>query len=311
MSVIKAIDLAYVRVRAPDFDQARLFLADFGLIENSRDGERLGFRGLGPEPEILTVEPGGRGLVAIGFAAGARDDLERFAQAANSRVTERMGRGGGWQVVVHDPDGNQIELIWGVTPVEPVAVDRPHTNEGSDRYRRQGSVRRPASGPAHVLRLGHVVLTTPQPEPLAQWYRDMFGFLVSDVVYDGSEDNVLLSFNRLDLGDEYVDHHVFQTMIGPPRGIHHISFEVLDIDDLYIGHQFLTERGYRHMWGVGRHKQGSQIFDYWIDPSGVMYEHWTDTDLLNADWTPGIESAAASQGPWGPPMPAEFITQVG
>lgn len=311
MSVVKAIDLAYVRVRAPDLEQARIFFKDFGFIENPSDGDALSLRGLGPEPEILIVEPGSRGLAAIGFAAGQQHDLDRFAEAAGGVVSRRNRPGGGWQAIAHDPDGNQVELVWGITPVEAISIDRPNTNESGDRHRRRGDVRRPPSGPSHILRLGHVVLTTQQPEPLAQWYRDMFGFLVSDVIYDGSKDNVLLSFNRLDRGNEYVDHHVFQTMIGPTGGIHHISFEVLDIDDLYIGHQYLSGKGYRHMWGVGRHKQGSQIFDYWIDPSGIMYEHWTDTDLLNAAWTPGVESAEASQGPWGPPMPAEFITQAG
>lgn len=311
MSVVKVVDLAYVRVRAPDLERARRFLTDFGLIALETTGAPLSFRGLGPEREILIVESGERGLAAIGFAAAQRDDLDCFAQAANGRVAERSGPGGGWKAIAHDPDGNRVELVWGIEPVEPVSIDHPPPNDSSDRHRRCGHARRPRQGPSHVLRLGHVVLTTPQPEPLAQWYRDMFGLLVSDVIYAGQEDNVLLSFNRLDRGDEFVDHHVFQTLAGPPGGIHHISFEVLDIDDLYVGHQHLAERGYRHMWGIGRHKQGSQIFDYWIDSSGIMYEHWTDTDMLNASWTPGRESVETSQGPWGPPMPPEFITQVG
>ena len=311
MAVVKVTDLAYVRVRAPDIEAARKFLTDFGLIEVETARQGLGFRGLGPEPEILAVETGDRGLAAIGFAVASREDLDRFAAAAQGEVSERDGLGGGWQAVVHDPDGNRIELVCGIAPVEPVPIAGPLTNEGRDRLRRRGDVRRPQGGPSHVLRLGHIVLTTPRPEPLARWYRDKFGPLVSDVIYDGSKDNILLSFNRLDRGEEFVDHHVFQTLVGPQGGIHHISFEVLDIDDLHMGNIHLSERGYRHMWGIGRHKQGSQIFDYWVDPSGIMYEHWTDTDLLNADWTPGIEPADATRGPWGPPMPPEFITQVG
>ena len=311
MAVVKVTDLAYVRVRSPDLKATGQFLTDFGLIEVKSTKTELRFRGLGPEPEILIAEAGDRGLAAIGFAVAAREELDRFAATVQAEVCEHDGLGGGWRVAAHDPDGNRIELVCGVAQADPLQVPGPLMNEGRDRLRRRGEVRRPQEGPSHVLRLGHIVLTTPRPEELARWYREMFGFLVSDVIYQGNKDNVLLSFNRLDRGEEYVDHHVFQTLAGPPGGIHHISFEVLDIDDLYVGNTYLSKRGYRHMWGIGRHKQGSQIFDYWIEPSGIMYEHWTDTDLLNAEWTPGVEPVDATQGPWGPPPPPDFITQVG
>ncbi len=312
MPVVKVTDLAFVRVRAPDFEQARSFFKDLGLIEVGTDGDLLSFRGLGPEREILAVEPGPSGLAAVGFAVAQRSDLDRFATAANGTISPRSGQGGGWEAVAYDPDGNRVELVWGISPFEPISVSCLPMNDSSDRQRRRGDVRRPRSGrPSHILRLGHVVLTTPQPQQLARWYREVFGFLVSDEIFAGSEDNVLLSFNRIDRGDEFVDHHVFQTLAGPLGGIHHISFEVLDIDDLQVGSAYLAEKGHRHMWGVGRHKQGSQIFDYWIDPFGVMYEHWTDTDLLNAASVPGKESIETAQGAWGPPMPPEFITQVG
>lgn len=40
------------------------------------------------------------------------------------------------------------------------------------------------------------------------------------------------------------------------------------------------------MWGVRRHLLGSQIFDYWYDPSGFTIEHYTDGDVVNEDNTP-------------------------
>jgi len=312
MSVIKVTDLAFVRVRAPDLDKARAFFKDFGFIETEGEGGRLAFRGLGPEREIVAVEPAeSSGLAAIGFAVAEREDLDRFAAAAGGTVSERSGPGGGWQAIASDPDGNRLELVWGIEPLEPISVERQVMNDSRDRHRRRGDLFRPPVGPSHILRLGHVVLTTPQPLPLAAWYRETLGLLVSDEVYAGSEDNVILSFNRIDRGEEYVDHHVFQTLNGPAGGIHHISFEVLDLDDLQVGSEYLTDKGYRHMWGIGRHKQGSQIFDYWIDPFGIMYEHWTDTDMLNATSAPGKLSVEESAGPWGPPVPPEFLTQVG
>jgi hypothetical protein len=86
---------------------------------------------------------------------------------------------------------------------------------------------------------------------------------------------------------------------------------VMDLDDLQCGSAHLARLNYRHMWGIGRHKQGSQIFDYWIDPFGMMYEHWTDSDMLNARSVATLAPIEEAAGPWGPPMPQAFITQVG
>ena len=76
--------------------------------------------------------------------------------------------------------------------------------------------------------------------------------------------------NRVELVHVQVEHHVFQALKGEPTALHHVSFEVQDIDELHIGHRAFAEVGYKHMWGIGRHLQGSRIFDYWLDPFGTM-----------------------------------------
>jgi hypothetical protein len=35
---------------------------------------------------------------------------------------------------------------------------------------------------------------------------------------------------------------------------------------------WLAKKKYKSVWGVGRHILGSQIFDYWWDPTGFMIE---------------------------------------
>lgn len=50
---------------------------------------------------------------------------------------------------------------------------------------------------------------------------------------------------------------------GPKYHVHHSSFEVHDFDIQSLGHQWLREKDYDLVWGVGRHVLGSQIFDYW------------------------------------------------
>ena len=123
---------------------------------------------------------------------------------------------------------------------------------------------------------------TPDFDRAVQWYRETLGLLPSDEVFRGEPDHVVGSFNRLDRGAEFVDHHVLYVMRGEKTGLNHISFEVQDFDDVLVGHEHLKASGYRPTWGVGRHALGSQVFDYWFDPWDRVHEHWTDSDRLNA-----------------------------
>ena len=70
---------------------------------------------------------------------------------------------------------------------------------------------------------------------------------------------------------------------GIEEKVEHSAYEVLDLDALGQGQQVLRAQGHRHMWGIGRHLLGSQLFDYWFDPDGFEYEHYTDGDVFTAD----------------------------
>ena len=135
-------------------------------------------------------------------------------------------------------------------------------------------------GPSHIKRLGHFVVMSKNFEKTLGWYREMLGFRCSDEFYAGDPNNVVGSFNRLDRGDDYVDHHAFFCIRGDKSGLNHLSYEAADIDDVMAGHEQLEKKGYQHMWGIGRHLIGSQLFDYWADPWGRVHEHWADTDVL-------------------------------
>ena len=70
--------------------------------------------------------------------------------------------------------------------------------------------------------------------------------------------------------------------LGPSRRYVHSAYQVADLDAMASGGKFLKERGYRRAWGIGRHIEGSQIFDYWRDPNNVMVEHFTDGNLFDS-----------------------------
>lgn len=309
--MIKVRDIAFGRLRSPDLDLAEEFLADFGMIRAERTADRLYMRGTDPEPFIHVTHLGEPGFVGLAFDARSEEDLRTIAGAEGASGIENLDEpGGGKRVRLTDPHGYQVEVVWGRERVAPVEVARFPVNTGSDRNVRAGALTRIDAGPSHVKRLGHAVVMTTDLRGGTDWYRDRLGLVPSDEVYvEGDEEKVVATFNRVDAGAEYVDHHTFLCVAGDKIGLNHLAFEVQDIDDVFMGHAHLRGRGrYEHMWGTGRHVLGSQVFDYWLDPWGRVHEHWTDSDRLNDRNAPNLVPAEVGfQSQWGEAVPERFI----
>jgi catechol 2,3-dioxygenase-like lactoylglutathione lyase family enzyme len=243
--------------------------------------------------------------LGLAFFCESEADLERFARAPGAEGIEHLDEpGGGLRVRVTDPNGYQMEVLFGLEELEPLPARKV--------TRAAGEVLRIPPGPSQVKRLGHAVLSTPQAKEKIKWYREMFGFLPSDEIYAGAKDNIIASFNRCDRGESYVDHHTFLCVEGPTAGLNHLAYEVQNFDDLMLGHTHLAAAGrYRHWMGVGRHLIGSQVFDYWQDPWGRAHEHWWDTDQLSSRHAPNqipVEEGLLSQ--WGGHIPEAFVRHV-
>ncbi len=313
MSWIKATDMAYGRLRSPDLDRQEEFLTRFGLIRVARTPTALYMRGTDPFHHIHVTEKGDPKFVGFAYYAASEDDLRTIARAPGATGIETLDEpGGGKRVRLTDPNGYQIEVVHGIEAVEPIKIPpRQKLNSGEHPLARAGELMRLPKGPSHVKRIGHGVLNTPKFDETIAWFRDTLGFICSDDVYAENKKNLIGSFNRLDRGDDYVDHHVFFCLRHEKTGLNHLSFEVLDIDDVAMGHHYLKQFDYEHMWGLGRHVLGSQVYDYWADPWRRVHEHWADSDRLNlkngSNLVP-VEEALVSQ--WGEPPPEKFINHA-
>ena len=304
MSIIRAVDVSHVRFTAPDLVRMRGFLDAFGLDCFEEHGVLYG-RGSDGAPFAHVTERGKPTFVGIGLRAESRSDLEALAEAENVHVEALAAPGGGDVVRLHDPDGNQVEVVAGQAWGEqrPHAAETPF-NSAAQRRRFREPVRL-AKGPSHVRRLGHVVLNVRDFPTSEAWYKDRFGFITSDEI-EAAPDLPMGAFMRCDRGDQPTDHHtLFLAQLPTGVGFNHAAFEVSGFDDLMLGHAHLKAAGHKQAWGVGRHKLGSQIFDYWKDPWGRELEHWTDGDLFNAADEPRkatVEDLLGVQ--WGMPFPA-------
>jgi catechol 2,3-dioxygenase-like lactoylglutathione lyase family enzyme len=313
MAWIKATDIAYGRFRAPDLDVMEEFLTNFGLVRSDRTPSALYMRGTDPPHHIHITEKGEPKVVGLAYYAESEDDLTRLAKAPGASAVEAIDEpGGGKRVRLIEPNGYQIEVVHGIATLPAITTRRQKLNTGEEPLSRAGELMRLPKGPSHVKRVAHGVLMTPKFEETLAWFRETLGFICSDDVYAGDKSNLIGSFNRCDRGDIYVDHHVFFCLRHEKTGLNHLSFEVPDIDDVAMGHDYLKQSGkYEHMWGIGRHVLGSQVYDYWADPWGRVHEHWADSDRLNlangSNLVP-VDEALISQ--WGEAPPEKFINHA-
>jgi catechol 2,3-dioxygenase-like lactoylglutathione lyase family enzyme len=155
-----------------------------------------------------------------------------------------------------------------------------------------------------------VVLQTTKYREALDWYLDHLGMIVSDFLYyQGHRDRgPVMSFIRCDRGQTPADHHTLAMALGPSNRYIHSAYQVSDIDAMGAGARYLAGLGYHRSWGIGRHIQGSQIFDYWRDPDDVMVEHFSDGDVFDCTLEPGWAPFTASGlSQWGPPITKDFL----
>lgn len=306
--IIRIKDIAWIRLQSPDLGLQEDYLTTFGLMPAVRTEHALYMRGTDPVHHIHITEKGEPAVLGIAFWARSLDDLHKLARDADgvSAVEDLDEPGGGKRVRLTDVNGLNIEIVWGVETAAEIPVQQQALNFGYNKSARTGQLLRVDHRPSRVKRIGHAVIATPDIDRSVTWAHKHLGIVRSDDVHAEDDPNFLLaSFNRVDAGPEFVDHHVLMFGRHQKTGLNHVSFEVQDFDDLAVGHDALMAKfPDLHLWGLGRHTLGSQIFDYWKDPWGRVHEHWTDTDVLNDSHefrrhpkSTGLHSQWGSQAP--------------
>jgi len=306
-----AVDLAQVTYMAPDLDVMEGFLTAFGKTKaEGSDAETLYMRGTGTQHHIhVTRKAEKQRFIGASFEMAALADLEELAAfEESSPVQESTEPGGGYEVVMHTPDGIEIKAVWGREKAEPIFDREPNLfNNIRDKNRVYDPVRAPVA-PATIARLGHFVLHVKDHDETMAWFKARFNWLDSDYFLPPGQDGPIVgTFVRLDLGKQLVDHHFALILQSDWVGVHHSAFEVIDLDAVMASHDYLVAQNYASDVGVGRHLLGSQVFDYWKDPFGFRIEHYTDGDVVDADFKPGKFNGASETTQWGNRPPLEFF----
>jgi catechol 2,3-dioxygenase-like lactoylglutathione lyase family enzyme len=309
--VVKVLDLAWLEFEKPDLERAALFAGAFGLATASRTESELQLRGSDAGAPCVVIRRGPRSrFVGPAFLAADSRDVVRLAEATGREVATLPENRGGVGVDLVDPSGVRVRVVADTHRLPALPAQQPLSwNVGHDPTR-VNATQRPPRAPATVQRLGHVVLQSNRYVETLDWYLQHLGLIVSDFLYYAGqrERGPVMSFIRCDRGSTPTDHHTLALALGPSNRYVHSAYQVADLDAMAAGGEYLRELGYRRSWGIGRHIQGSQVFDYWRDPDGLLVEHFSDGDLFDNTLAPGWAPMTASGlAQWGPPATKDFL----
>jgi len=309
--VVKVRGLSWLEFEKRDLDRTEAFARDFGFAVHSRTPDELQLRAARAGAPCLVVRRGPESrFLGLAFEAAERADLQTLAAAHHTLVEPLAQQGGGQAVLLVDPSGITVKVVHGVEPLPDTPLQAPQTWNIAGTTPRTNATQRPPREPARIERIGHIAMATRVFGQALDWYLDNFGLIVSDFLFlDGQrERGPAMAFIRCDRGSEPSDHHTLAMLLAPESGYVHSAYEVADLDALAAGGEYLRDLGYTRSWGIGRHIQGSQVFDYWRDPDRFMVEHYADGDVFDNTLEPGWAPLRASGlAQWGPPATADFL----
>jgi catechol 2,3-dioxygenase-like lactoylglutathione lyase family enzyme len=304
--VVKATGLAAIRLRRPDVGRARDFFEDFGLRTVTSAKDRASLRGRFDASPSVLVERGPTAYMGFDLLVDSSAELEHLSSHTGARIVHCAIRGCA-MVSLRDPDGVSVDVRVraGTEARGQLEAAAPANRPG--HAARINVARRDESGPVEIYRLGHTVFEVRHLLRSIQWYRELFGFVVSDCQLLPDDPVPVVAFLRFDRGDAPTDHHSLALASGLGHGHMHTAFEVLDMDAVARSQHWMSSKGRKHSWGIGRHRLGSQIFDYWRDPSGAQFEVYADGDVFDASVPTGYhEFVGTAQHQWGPPMSVDM-----
>lgn len=285
----------------PQLDDAQRFYEAFGL-EVQRVGDRLDLYTRGHDHRWGSVHQAGdrKQMAYVTFGIHAED-----VSAFKERI-ERLGIGcephplsDGQGLWLRNPDGTpwQLSVASKVSPGQKSpASPRAEVLPGQGAAPTRGMVK-----PVHPRWLSHVLFFTPDVVRMTQFSTDVLGLRLSDKSAD------IISFMH---GAHGSDHHLVAFAKSDAPGLHHTSWDVGSLDDVGSGAEQMRAAGFDRGWGLGRHVLGSNYFHYVRDPWGSYAEYSFDIDFVphDLDWPAADHLPHDSLYVWGPPMPADFIT---
>lgn len=291
-------------LEVPDIGPGIRFYTDAGLIADV-SGDVATFRCPDQDrPSIMLI--GGAPRKRLHHIALRATELDHIAAMVehhggrNVAAPEGFEDNGLW---LEDPHGMLIHLA-----DRPADAPLPATGDAFGinapgrvvRSGRSAVLPRSSYAPAKPLRLGHVLVFSPDVLRSVAFMTDALGMRLADRAQD------VIAFTCCARDS---DHHVVAFAKSPGVGFHHASFQVNDPDEVGRAGEALLSKTRLGDWGFGRHTIGSNFFHYIQDPWGSWFEYYSDMDHIadHAMWTPTNYAMEDSLASWGPKLPDDFV----
>ena len=279
-----------------DLDTCRRFFIDWGLADHGAVGDGHRFATLDGSEVLVRPSDAADLPPAIEPGSTARRVVWGVADAASlGAVRARLS---GLPGFAEDADGPSItdphglRLGFRVSRRHPVAATGAVMNT-VDRPDGRRDRRAPVYDRAEPIRIGHIVLFSPDVEVAVAWYRETLGFLVSDHYPAGG----YFLRCRAEGG-----HHQLFLLQTPDRklGLNHVAFTLRDIHEVFGGGLHIGRCGWPTQIGPGRHPISSAYFWYVHSPAGGLAEYYADEDWCTEAWTGDAwERTGPNYAEWG------------
>ena len=122
-----------------------------GWCRAHKSGKAIYYRGTDPVHHVHITEKGDPKFVGIAYHAASEDDLKTLAKVPGASGIENLDEpGGGKRVRLTEPNGYQIEVVWGMDKVAEIPAPRQLLNSGYAPLAREGDLMRIQKGPSRV-----------------------------------------------------------------------------------------------------------------------------------------------------------------
>lgn len=272
--------LRSVALYVPDLAKAEAFYTrTWNLDVAHRADGVLYLRGSGSDDYLLALHPGDgdvpqiRQVTLRARSRAALDDIARQVAEAGGTVLappHELARdpAGGIGLKFKDPHGRVFQVVHGDARREaaPPVKDRP-------------------------IRLTHVVLNSHAVDETQAFLQQALGFRLAD------RTGIMAFMNCAG------DHHTIAIGITDNDALNHIAFLMPDFESVMRGGGRMKDAGFPIQWGPGRHGPGNNLFNYFIDPFGVVIEYTAEVEQ--------VDDSYVSHGPEHWKWPAGRVDQWG
>lgn len=250
VNAVRSVDFGVTDVTA----RSRFYSEVWGLAPTETRGGSVYLRGTSafdhivalherPKAELLRIEMTAPDKAAV-------DGLHARLKAAGVTEIEAPAAirepGGGYGFAFKDPEGRNLRIL-------SAAKEHADAADSRDRPRK----------------LSHVVLNSAKPAEMTEFYSNTLGFRLSDRT-------AAMTFIRCNH-----DHHSIAFVQAKASSLHHIAFEMPEIDSVMRGAGRMKDAGFPIEWGVGRHGPGNNVFAYFVSPDEMCIEYTADVEQVD------------------------------